>query len=182
MAHQNYQGYWLGSSTTYKMALTLTNDSIEKQHRLINMVEEMEPFVADGNDIEFAEMAYQTGLLYDEQGEILLAKTYYQKARNASKYHCDNNYKLLISAFLDSDFTTACEVSDDLVSCQHPTLKKALSIAIHTNIMGNQIQISRKYCIQLLEIDGQNKFIKKILTAIDQGESSAYLKSLFASQ
>ena len=176
----SFKTYWKGSSSEINASVFL-REGIEKKLEVRNEVlNDLEPYAIEGVDVEYADLAHRTGIIYmDSLGQNEAALTYFETAYKYDPNLRKNPYRLVVCNFVLGQFEEALQYLPKLIQFRYPDRQKAYQMAIHTAVEGKAYEEALSYCREFLEIWPDNDFVKRLEAALSSGENLDEVRLMF---
>ena len=98
-----------------------------------------------------------------------------------SRNEKDLIFDLTVKHFLRKEFSEAHELAKELVRYKYPNEKKSIRMAIHIALEAENYEAAGQYCIQLLKVNPEDAFTRKILYLLENSEDKSTIKMNFRS-
>jgi hypothetical protein len=180
-----YKTYWKGASTTILTGIRLLDEDDQKKS-LAQNVQQLIPFKTDGNDVEYAALVHQLGVLTrKEEGPasgFQYSFNYFKEAYDAQPYYTDNVIalnQLMVDCFVNEQFEMAQQIAEMLLRVDYPSTSKALRVAIHIALEAEDYTAATNYCKKYLALIPDDAFIQEILELLEHAEDKSKIKLRF---
>ncbi len=169
-----FQTYWIGSSSSILEGIKLEENEKVRHNRLLKVIEELEPYAVEGEDLEYAELLHQTGLYYTTDSiNPGIALKYFELSDRYYDNICKNHFFLIDAYYKVGKYQEALAHGDQVVLCQFPTQIQAYEAYIHVALTSGEDELALKLCNELLEIYPEEPFITKVQAALVNGEDAS---------
>ena len=175
-----FGGYWIRSAGTLDFGIGLTDDP---KARYREMLTELEPLAHRGGDREYAHLWWRLGKLERAGGsspaDLEVAFGHHLEAFEWAPDYGPNLIGLVDASFRLGQFDEALRFASRLVEIGHPSLERALRIAIHCAIEAGNGEAARRHSESYLRRRSDAPVIRAVHRGLVNGEHPFALRRFF---
>jgi hypothetical protein len=176
----DFKHFWIGSSTLFEVATELESDPIKRLQRQTKIINDMQPYANENDDLEYAEVLRQTGISHGAVGNLSSALELHKTAENYAPDLRKNIFDIIVLYFKLNRLTEALPYLDRHIANQYPSRRKAVLMAIHVSIAAGDYERAKFYCGSFLQKSPKDSFLLKVYNALSSDSPSEAIK-FFAS-
>lgn len=139
-----FKTYWIRSAGDISAAINLDQNQSPSRH--LKVVADLKPYANAGNDIEYANLLWQTGKRYRNLADFESALYYHQHAQSYDSNLSANYIGLMECNYMLKHYAEAWKFSKKLIEIQYPSQKKALQIGIQCALWAEEYETALDYC------------------------------------
>jgi len=157
-----YKTYYIGASSSLISPINNLPPA-EQDARLTEVIDELRPWSAPGNDVEMAGLLNElAGFKTDNDLGSPEAERLLVEALEMDPLFRTATFNLISVKYVQKDYEAAYSMVDRLVQMGHPDIKTALRTATEVSVAAGKYDAARNYCGRWMQVDPQNSKLPRV--------------------
>lgn len=178
-----FKTVWISSSSRILGALEVADESHTFRFRLEEVIEDLDGYGVEGNDLEYANLHHEMGkIYYTEDRDYPNAEKHFREAHRFLPTLLKNPFFLVTTLFMQQKYKDASEYAQLLAGLGYPSREKALRMAIHVNLEAENAQQAQEACEAYTIEFPADTLMQNLYRDMRMGLPMAQLKGYFRSE